>query len=160
MILLTLYFHTAVLPHSSCFETCQAMTLRCDMSHDLQRCSSKQNGHTVWPIWGCTRNWCLNVTRFHLEGVCIRGCYLLLVYSSCFQSINFNLLSERHASDVIHVAVTEIFRKIRANRFWLCVFYVALILNFLSQTTVLKMRLCIVFTGNEAKGKVHPRTGH
>jgi len=113
----------------------------------------KTKWHTVWSIWDCTRNWRLNVTCFHLEGVCSRGCYLLLVYSSCFRNVNFNLLSERHASDAIHVAVTEIFRKIGANRFWLCVFYVALILNFLCQTTVLKMRLCrpIVFTGKEGK---------
>jgi hypothetical protein len=52
--------------------------------------------------------------------ICSRGCYLLLVYSSCLRNINFNLLSESHTSDVIHVAVTEIFRKIGANRFWLC----------------------------------------
>jgi hypothetical protein len=136
------------------------MTLRCDMSHDLRRRSRKQNGHTVWPIWGCTRDWRLNVTCFHLEGVCSRGCYLLLVYSSCLRHINFNLLSESHASDVIHVAATEIFRKIGANRFWLCVFYVALILNFPSQTTVTKMRLFIVFAGNKGKGKDHPTTDH
>jgi hypothetical protein len=136
------------------------MTLRCDMSHDLRRCSRKQNGHTVWPIWGCTRDWCLNVTRFHLEGSALAACYLLLVYSSCLRHINFNLLSESHVSDVIHVAVTEIFRKIGANRFWLCVFCAALILNFLSETTVTKRLLCIVFTANKGKGRVHPRTSH
>jgi hypothetical protein len=136
------------------------MTLRCDMSHDLRQCSRKQNGHTVWPIWGCTRDWCLNVTCFHLEGVCSRGCYLLLVYSSCLRDINFNLLSESHASDVIHVAVTEIFRKIGANRVWMCVFYVALILISLSQTIVTKMYLCIVFAANKCRGKDHPVTGH
>ena len=136
------------------------MTLRCDMSHDLRQCSRKQNGHTVWPIWGCTRDWCLNVTCFHLEGVCSRGCYLLLVYSSCLRNINFNLLSESHASDVIHVAVTEIFRKIGANRFCMCVFYVALILNFLIQTIAMNMPLSIVLTANTGKGKAHPRSGH
>jgi hypothetical protein len=135
------------------------MTLRCDMSHDSRQCSRKQNGHTVWPIWGCTRDWCLNVTCFHLEGVCSHGCYLLLVYSSCLRNINFNLLSESHASDVIHVAVTEIFRKIGANRYVMCVFYVALILNFLSQTIVSKMCLCIVFATNKGRGKDHPITG-
>jgi hypothetical protein len=134
------------------------MTLRCDMSRNLRRCSRKENGHTVWPIWGYPRDWYLNVTRFHLEGVCSRCCYLLLVYSSCLRNINCNLLSESHASDVIHVAMTEIFRKIGADRLCLCILCAALFLDFLSQATVPKMPLCVVFTEN--KGKVRPRRGH
>jgi hypothetical protein len=147
----------SVLPHSSCFETCQAMTVRCDSHTIYGGVQENKMGTRSGPYGAAHVTWLVSKCNlFSPWRVCSRGCYLLLVYSSCIRNINFILLSEPHASDVIHVAVTEIFRKIGANRFWLCFLCSSNFKHSYSNKCTENALMYRVY----CEGNVHPITGH